>query len=261
MLTSSTMMTSVAPTTNPTEQTRFSKCPLLVTNSLFVILFLYVTTWCPKTGHAYPSGAGDCPQGRAAVNGAHLGGTTGTLESAGFHVLLDGTVLNGGTSANVATNKSHTISIVGSSLFTGFLIRIGGSISTTHAFTVPSNQSAIVRLASDTCGSTYNVGGITQTDGSDKQQISATLQMNSLASSLPVDVTVVIDINSYYYTGYTINSVSVGSTSDHSVEDESNSSYSSSITATSNTLSKASGEASTILITSLMACILSILLT
>ena len=157
---------------------------------------------------AYPSGAGSCNAGNNAVGSTHKTGTitTGSLATGGFTVKLSGVALSTSTTRTFYVNTASTLTLSGPS-FKGFLLRLGevGSVQTDNALT----GSGTVKV-SPLCTSA-GVGGVTHTSNTVKSSVSATLKVTSAASSLPLDVTVVVrnsaGISTYYYSQFKISAV------------------------------------------------------
>ena len=157
---------------------------------------------------AYSSGAGSCSAGNNAVASTHKSGTitTGSLAKGGFTVKLGGVALSTSTTRTFSVNTATTLTISGPS-FKGFLVRLGevGSVQTDNALT----GSGTVKVSS-MCTSA-GVGGVTHTSSTAKTSVSATLKLASAASSLPLDVTVVVrnsgGISTYYYSQFKVSAV------------------------------------------------------
>ena len=157
---------------------------------------------------AYSSGAGSCSAGNNAVGSTHKTGkiTTGSLAKGGFTVKLGGVALSTSTTRTFSANTATTLTLSGPS-FKGFLLRLGevGSVQTDNALT----GSGTVQVSS-MCTSA-GVGGVTHTSSVAKTSVSATLKVTSAASSLPLDVTVVVrnsaGISTYYYSQFKISAV------------------------------------------------------
>ncbi|GKY90714.1 hypothetical protein MPSEU_000044800 [Mayamaea pseudoterrestris] len=157
---------------------------------------------------AFPTGAGGCSGGGAAVQGEHLDGskdlTSGSLEEAGFQVLLDGTQLSESDDFVIEVGKDAVLTLVatGGTPFKGVLMRVEASdvdVQDTAALTPSDNvQNAGVCAAP--------VGGVTHFNNDEKTSASATLRFDT-ATDVTLDVTVVVandDSESiFYYQGFT----------------------------------------------------------
>lgn len=164
--------------------------------------------------YSYSFGAGGCNGGGPAVGGPHLSSpSSGSLATGGFQVTLDSTPLTPGTATSFVTGQDHvlTLKVNTASFFKGVLFRLGSTngVTTTSALAVQSGDSNL-RLASETCIS-EGVGGVTHTSNSQKVVATVTLRLNSVASALPLDITVVVQNSGgssvYYYSGFTLNAV------------------------------------------------------
>lgn len=170
---------------------------------------------------AYPSAAGRCPAGEAAVSSSHVaefagaGKTvaTGTLAEGGFSVRLNDVPL-GGKPPSFRVGEEQTISITSdSNPFRGFLIRIGPpqGIVVDLRDAIQIGNGTDTQVATNTCVEVEQVGGLTHTSNTDKMEISGTLFVEQALSGIQLDVTVVevnnVDASSYWYSSFAINSV------------------------------------------------------
>ena len=160
-----------------------------------------------KSALAFPSGAGACPEGIAAVGDSHLNNhTTGTLAKGGFTVSLGGTALVDGVTSTFSTNTDVALTISGGT-FRGFLMRLGetGEVSTDNAFQVSGSDIQISFACLDE-------GGVTHTSSSDKTTVSATLNMDASAVAMPLDVTVVVKnsggVSEFYHSQFKLTAAS-----------------------------------------------------
>jgi hypothetical protein len=162
---------------------------------------------------AFPSGAGSCPEGMAAVGGDHLNPaytiTTGGLAEGNLQLAINGRVLLSGTRINLLSGVEHswTLSSRDQNGFRGFLLRLSGTdqVDTTVAL---SSADTNVQEALDACIVAQGVGGVTHTDNDVKTGVSGVLRLDEVASNLLLDVTVVIEnrnsVSTFFYSGYTI---------------------------------------------------------
>ena len=153
---------------------------------------------------AYPSGAGSCAAGVAAVQGPHLTRgtiTTGSLALGGFTVALGGSPLVDGVTSTFDINTDVSLTIAGTKTFKGFLLRLGGS-NTISSLTGTGDVQV-----SNIC-TVDGVGGVTHTSASEKTTVTATLRLATAAAGLPLDVLVVVqnsgvtNISEYYHTSF-----------------------------------------------------------
>jgi hypothetical protein len=164
---------------------------------------------------AYPYGAGACPGGYAAVGGSHYSGTitTGPLSFGGFSVTLDSKQLSQVAPTNFSIGHNHVLSlqVTTAPFFKGILFRLGsnGKVNTRNALSIRSEETEL-RLASDTC-LPLGAGGVTHTSDDQKSVATTILRLNTVASNLPLDITVVVanddGTSTFYYSGFTLNAV------------------------------------------------------
>ena len=165
-----------------------------------VALPLLVVAALCREAISFSTGAGGCSAGNNAVQGSHLSNpTTGSLGVGGFTVSLSGTTLVEGALSVFPINTDAELIISGGA-FRGFLARLGETgVETDIAF---SFTSADVQKAA----ACVDVGGVTHTSNSDKTSISAILNMATVAASMPLDVTVVVQnsdgVSKYYYSQF-----------------------------------------------------------
>jgi hypothetical protein len=154
--------------------------------------------------NAFPNGAAGCNPDMPAVEGAHLSQpttTSGILADGGFTVSLDGVPLTVGATSTFPLNTDTALTISGSAkTFRGFLMRLGETEAQTDgAFTVTGTD---IKNA-DVC---FDVGGVTHTSNDDKTTVTATLNLDAIASDMPLDVTIVVQnsdgISDYYYSQF-----------------------------------------------------------
>ena len=175
-----------------------------------------------STVQAFPIGAGDCPEGRAAVGSVHLSADTvtkGSLEDRGLRVIINGQMLDPNTPITLQAGVEHTWMVsdgtaqsrANSEGFRGFLLRLGGGgvrageaeIDTTVAL---SSANDIVKEAFAACVLSQGVGGMTHVDNSLKTAVSGILRLEETAIDLRLDVTIVVENRNsnsvYYYSSY-----------------------------------------------------------
>lgn len=185
----------------------------------------------PWQAEAYPTAAGKCPAGEAAVSNSHIMTTdgktitNGTLAEGGFSVLLNGQPLEG-NAFRVEQEETLTITTTESSTFRGFLIRIAppeGTVADVRDALQPvfisSDEEADTatdtdtQLATLTCVEVEQVGGLTHTSNNDKMEVSGTLLVEQAISGLSIDITVVgensDDSSTYWYSHFDLKAIGV----------------------------------------------------
>jgi hypothetical protein len=183
-------------------------------------LRLIISTWFLLVGidtvSAFPSGAGGCMKGKAAVGGPHLSSmrniTMGSLEQGKFEVTVDGKKLKPNMTLSIHADKEYDIvvSVRGRSkaMMKGILIRVE-----TPAMASLETDSLLLQPAS-ACAAVNNtaVHGITHNSPVPKKNAMATLMVmnNNQTNIVYLDVTVVVanmgDSSIFYYSGYTLTS-------------------------------------------------------
>lgn len=158
---------------------------------------------------AFPSGAGGCPAGGAAVAGIHLARATteeGSLSQGGFSITVDGEAVNTGSSYTFRSGVDHVLKITGPT-YKGVIFRIGGA--GTSALTIPDGASDI--QISSLCIAN-SASGVTHTDPSEKTSTEAILRVDGPTTGITLDVTVVIQNvaakSEYYYSGFSMSATS-----------------------------------------------------
>jgi hypothetical protein len=175
----------------------------------FLVVFLAWSLSSLQTTSAYSFGAGGCSGGMPAVGAPHLPGggisTTfknGTLEQGSITVLLDGQPLTPGVAASFVVGQSHTLTLQRSTGYKGLLFRL--PVGTTAL----SPQTGDTNLQVAMVCTQLSVSGVTHTSNNVKTQSSMDFQVNSAASTMPLDVTVVISNNGaseFYYSPFILN--------------------------------------------------------
>lgn len=172
---------------------------------------------------AYPTGAGSCVGGTAAVGGSHLDPSngmilSGTLTEGQVVVTLDQqTLQSSSTTTSVQTNQEYTLSVTSNNPnggFRGIFIRMeltpsssssvssvslesdNNSFITTDLLLVSFVQwdTSITRLADDVCSSeSYDpntVQGLTHVNNDEKKQITSTVRWDAPGMAY-IDITIV----------------------------------------------------------------------
>jgi hypothetical protein len=155
---------------------------------------------------AFPSGAGGCSGGRAAVGGNHLqsGFQTGSLGDGGFTVLLDGNTLNPGDLVSFTAGEDHALTVSGR--FLGILVRLqaDNGVDTSAALSETSN------LLQDASVCAAPVVGISHNSRAGKNGAEVILRLDE-PSNVALDITIVLGNESgesiFYYSGFALASV------------------------------------------------------
>jgi hypothetical protein len=155
---------------------------------------------------AYPSGAGGCSGGQAAVQGSHLqsGYETGPLGNGGFAVILDGNTLDPAVGVSFTAGEDHTLTVTGS--YTGILVRLqaDSGVDTSAAL---SETSSFLQDAS-VCNAP--VVGISHNSRASKSGAEIILRLDE-PSDVTLDITVVLENDSggsiFYYSGFGLRAV------------------------------------------------------
>jgi hypothetical protein len=204
----------------------------------FWVLLTTANAWLPLV-RGFPAATGSCAAGTEAllqttslvgavqIHGSlnQVGGTA--LSDFNLTLTLDGEVLDPSVPVDFATGVDHELSLQADSVdnaFAGFLIRMQNSDSFTP--TVDSILPALVEQpdgnftskgvqVSQICRSVNLVGGVTHDTPKLKTIANMILNMDFETQALELDVTVVIktnevlNISSWYYSRYILNSVIV----------------------------------------------------
>lgn len=174
---------------------------------------------------ASPTGAMLCPADIPAVGGSHLLEsstiTTGTLDEGGFQLSLaylgEAVILTSDVANEFTAGQDYTLTLTATSdekPIRGFLIRLGSSAETavdTIDALMPVEADANAQIAETVCVANENVGGVTHIDNLDKSSVSVTLNLDTPANNLPMDVTVVVrnrdGVSEYYFQHYSVTAV------------------------------------------------------
>eukprot|EP00797_Seminavis_robusta_P030259 Sro628_g178050.1 receptor-like protein kinase (990) ;mRNA; r:24176-27788 len=171
--------------------------------------------------HGFPTGAGSCPGGVAAVGGIHSTMPTiesGDLDDYGIELAINGNTLSSSVPFQVEIDQDHTWELYsGSDGFRGFLLRLdggNGNIDTTASLGNLPGMGGMVQVA-DVC-TTQGVGGATHRSKLLKSSVSGSLFVGQESRSMTLDVTVVVananGVSEYYYSSYTLHAVGVTAT-------------------------------------------------
>jgi hypothetical protein len=172
--------------------------------------------------HAFPTSAGNCPKGIAAVGGSHLQfgpdfdnrpGRAGTLESEGITLSIGGTILQPGVTASFpeATDLEWTIKAVDTAVpYEGVALRVEAAETNTFTLTTTSDGLDELTQCDFEAG---NVLGIEHRN-KNKKTTSAGVMRFDLTGPVSIDLTTVFtngdseppDNQSIYaHTAYSIN--------------------------------------------------------
>jgi hypothetical protein len=164
-----------------------------------VIVVLSILLWYDhiRVVSGFPSGAGGCTGGEAAVGGVHLTRpetANGTLAQTGITVAIDGTPLEVNKTLTFLPNTDLEITIEGTDFdFKGFLMRVQAptGYDTTDVI-LPNDDFAKV---ADACSAP--ITGITHVDSSDKPIATGVVNFPEEVDSVDFDITVVFlnDVN------------------------------------------------------------------
>lgn len=170
-----------------------------------------------RVAWAFPTGAGDCPQGQAAVGGSHTSDratiATGALADNKLQLRINGRILQPGVKLTLQSgvDQTWTLSSTSDVGFRGFLLRLSGGTDEVDTRVALSSVSKDVQEAFTACVVTQGVGGATHTNADPKFSVSGVLRIEETARNLDLDVTVVV-INhnresTYYYSSFTLDFV------------------------------------------------------
>ena len=175
-------------------------------------LLILAVALCKSSVFAYPSFAGSCNAGNKALAGSDhlLGGNTiktGSLATGSYAVTLGGSVLTPNVVSTFPTNTNTNLVITGTKAFKGFLVRLGKVGEINSLTPVGTNMQV-----SSICTSS-NVGGVSHTNANSKTSITTTLKVTGVASSMPLDITIVVQnsngLSEYYYSQFLLSSTAV----------------------------------------------------
>ena len=136
---------------------------------------------------ALPTGAASCPAGVAAPPVGHSGtSSSGTVEDAGLTITTSLTDMAG----------QYTVTLNGGPEFKGYLFR--ATDGNTVVFDAGSTGQEATACADE------DAVGVTHTDRELKTEVMATFSAPDGATEAVVDVSVVVDFATYYYSGVTV---------------------------------------------------------
>jgi hypothetical protein len=179
-----------------------------------------------RTARGFPSGAGGCEGGRAAVGGSHLeegggggggkGYVTGPLSDGRLDFLLNNRVADADAPfVQAFAGERYDVTVITvpdtGAFFRGALIRVEGAAAADAATTFFTLQAGVNAQGAGVCDEQPgDVVGITHTDNEAKTQLGGTLTFDATGEAT-VDVTVVVSNNAtdsiYYYSGFTLSVV------------------------------------------------------
>jgi hypothetical protein len=187
------------------------KPTLLRALQVLPVVALGVLVAAPAAVQAFPSAAGGCQTGAAAVSGLHLQNGPGesTLDALGIEISVDGEVLTpvslGGSFA-IASGVDHTVEVTATvEPFRGFLLALSSTTDATDLSTALTPVDTAIEQPAGVC--IAPVVGVTHTSAADKTSASATLRLDQ-GDDLNLDVTVVMlnsgGVSLYAYERYSI---------------------------------------------------------
>jgi len=186
-----------------------------------LLLLSLIGTWNVDVDvDAFPTQAGGCQGGRAAVNGAHLNPAkeieTGSLDSVGLEVAINGIALEADSIFTITPGVDHVISLTATDSdtpFRGFLLRLGWpeQLDREPLWSLTPGINAQIAAV---CF--LRAAGVTHTGNFLKDSASGTFRVDEEIEGFTLDVTVVLANNEtdshYYYSGYEINSILLAET-------------------------------------------------
>lgn len=179
---------------------------------VLVTLGLYLAC-LPSIALAFSTGAGSCKVNDAAVGQSHLSTandiTTGAASGdTGYSLTIDGgSALTPNTAFAISLDPTHQLvfeALLPTSNFKGFSIILSAGEAADLTVVDAATQK-------DNTLCTGTAVGITHTNSDEKSRVEVTLNVDGAATSIPLDVTVVIQnsggISKYYYSQYLLNFV------------------------------------------------------
>jgi hypothetical protein len=163
--------------------------------------------------NSFPTAAGGCAGGVAAVGGSHLGEvdarvvSNSTLETGGVFVQIGNITLDSTTPLDLAILEDHTIAIISTEFpIRGILIRVEADGADTSAILTPGLQTQPATAC------VAPIVGTTHIDSTDKSELTSVIRFDESLDSVILDITGVF-VNSpsgsvYVYSRYIVNFVS-----------------------------------------------------
>lgn len=169
---------------------------------------------------AFPSQAGGCKGGEAAVGGSHKDPNrpteTGSIEGEGYVVAIDNETLAAGSPFTVIPGTDHEITLTATNPahpIKGFLFRVGWP---EQAEIEPAWKLTPGTAGQDAFVCVIRAVGVCHTDNAPKTEASATFRIDEEVEGIALDVTVVLENgpeeSEYFYTGYELNSLQLQDT-------------------------------------------------
>lgn len=152
---------------------------------------LFLWTIGAQTQHvsAWPTGAGGCPAGEAAVGGGHkarMPGDLGALEEGNFTLTLDGDAVSSDAAVPVSAGTEYTLSLSGAE-FRGFLFRLQLNGTDASTFISPGTVGDPQATSPGVCDE--GIGAVTHSMNDAKTEATAVLNIAS-PGTYTMDVTV-----------------------------------------------------------------------
>jgi hypothetical protein len=168
-----------------------------------IILTILNLAWLLRLSVSFPSQAGGCNGGKAAVGESHLSNVNGfqelSLSDANVKIFIGTNEIQEGTRFGVLARESYPISVEGQ--FKGVLIRLETEILNTTVDLTPGTNAQVASVCE------APVVGITHLDNTIKSEFSGTLFAEELGGAL-LDITVVLQNNAtgsiFAYGGFNI---------------------------------------------------------
>lgn len=174
--------------------------------------FLLFAACLVSSASAFPSGAGGCAGGMAAVSRSHLTRdnlVTGTLDDADIVVSLDGVELDPTVTTDFPAGQLLTLTVTSPDEFRGVLMRVEADDATVDTSGALLEDSDLLQDASSVCAAP--VVGVTHNSRAPKLTASAVLIIPEVGG-VTLDVTIVFSNSAafgseYYYTGFALNAI------------------------------------------------------
>ena len=196
-----------------------------------LVLAIAIALFSP-TATAFPSGAGGCAGGQAAVSGSHLESLvveTGTLREQNVELLINGVLLeSGGSAMEIPIGVDHTWELrtrgVNTTGFRGYLMRLDGgfpAIDTSDTLQPIPGQAGRVQVADTVC---VGVGSVTHRSRVLMNSVTGYLRFDEVSTNVDLDVTIVFQntngLSKYSYSPFLLTAVDEGATEEEVVEEE-----------------------------------------
>lgn len=187
-----------------TSNVRMPAISLLTLNKTIMMMMLMLAMCLNTfvTVHAFPSGAGSCTGGKAAVGGPHTSTATGktiksnTLAAQKVTVTIAGKTYAAGTTISLKSNTNHAVKVSGIGM-KGVLVRLS-----TGTITAGTNAQTASVCTSPVVGITHKSNTVVGSYG-------GTIKIPKATKGVTMDITIVYNANSksssYAYGKITVN--------------------------------------------------------